>query len=69
MKAVEILNELNSSYNTMVKITQSEEWQELINCEDADPEMKTHLEDVLHYLSEAMGSVEQFLEVQSTECK
>ena len=69
MKTIEILNEFNSCYITIQGIVQSEKWQELVNYKDADPEMKTHLADVLHYLSEAMGCIEQFIEVQSTECK
>ena len=69
METVEILNEFNSCYITIQGIFQSKQWQELANCENADPEMKTHLGDVLHYLGEAMGCIEQFIEVQSTECK
>ncbi len=69
METIKILNEFNSCYITIQGIIQSKKWQELVNCEDADPEMKTHLGDVLHYLGEAMGCVEQFLEAQSTECK
>jgi hypothetical protein len=69
METVEILGEFNFCYIKIQGIIQSKKWQELVNRKDADAEMKTHLGDVLHYLSEAMGCVEQFIEVQSTECK
>lgn len=63
MEPVEILNEFNSCYVKIQAIAQSEKWRELANCEDADPEMKSHLGDVLHYLGEAMGCIEQFVEI------
>ncbi len=64
MSPQEILNSFNESYLLIQAIAQSSQWQELANSQDADPEMKSHLGDVLHYLSEAMGCVEQFLEME-----
>ncbi|MBH8566758.1 hypothetical protein I8748_32180 [Nostoc sp. CENA67] len=48
----------NRCYVEIEKIAQSEEWRWLCDRPNADPEMKTHLGDVLHYLSEAMGCLE-----------
>ncbi len=67
MSPQEILNSFNESYLLIQAIAQSREWQELANREDADPEMKSHIGDVLHYLSEAMGCVEQFVEVGGSQ--
>lgn len=63
MSPQEILNEFNSCYVKIEAIAYSSKWQELATSEDADPEMKSHLGDVLHYLSEAIGCIEQFLEI------
>ncbi len=62
MSPQEILNSFNESYLLIQAIAQSREWQELANREDADHQMKSHIGDVLHYLSEAMGCIEQFVE-------
>lgn len=54
MTASEILQKFNQYYVEIEKIAQSEEWQKLCQSRENDPEMKTHLGDVLHYLGEAI---------------
>jgi hypothetical protein len=67
MQAIEMLQQFNECYVKIQAIAQSKEWLELANRQDVDPEMKTHLGDVLHYLGEAMGCVEPFVEVRATQ--
>jgi len=65
MQAIEMLQQFNECYVKLQAIAQSHEWLELANRNDVDPEMKTHLGDVLHYLGEAMGCVEMFVEIKA----
>lgn len=58
MTPLEILEKFNSYYIEIQAIAQSEEWQKLCEKKHNDPEMKTHLGDVLHYLGEVMDCVE-----------
>lgn len=62
MEPIEMLQQFNECYAKIQAIAQSQEWLELANCNDVDPEMKTHLGDVLHYLEGAMCCVEVFVE-------
>ncbi|WP_199349507.1 hypothetical protein [Nostoc flagelliforme] len=61
---IEILQEFNSCYVKIQTIAQDENWLLLIADKKIDPEAATHLGDVLHYLSEAMGCVEEIVEVK-----
>jgi hypothetical protein len=67
MQTIEMLEQFNECYVKIQAIAQSKEWLELASRQDVDPEMKTHLGDVLHYLGEAMGCVEPFVEVRVTQ--
>jgi hypothetical protein len=62
LSATETLNKFNSYYVGIEAIAQSEEWLRLCQEKNNDPEMKTHLGDVLHYLGEAMGCVEEVID-------
>ena len=64
MKAIEILQEFNSCYAKIQAIAQDENWLLLIADKKIDPEAATHLGDVLHYLGEAMGCVEEIVEIK-----
>ncbi|WP_322707301.1 hypothetical protein [Nostoc sp. DedQUE04] len=67
MKPIEILQEFNSCYLKIQAIAQDENWLLLIADKRIDPEAATHLADVLHYLSEAMGCVEEIVEVKTVQ--
>ncbi|MCC5640743.1 hypothetical protein LC593_33940 [Nostoc sp. CHAB 5844] len=62
MEPSEILKTFNSCYIQLQAIAQDSQWLALVNRNDVDPEMKTHLGDVLHYLGEAMDCIEPFVE-------
>jgi len=64
MKTIEILKQFNSCYLKIQAIAQDENWLLLIADKKLDPEAATHVGDVLHYLSEAMGYVEEIVEVK-----
>ncbi|HYX16211.1 MAG TPA: hypothetical protein VE944_17945 [Nostoc sp.] len=64
MKTIEILKQFNSCYVNIQAIAQNENWLKLIAEKKIDPEAATHLGDVLHYLSEAMGCVEEIVEIK-----
>lgn len=64
MEPIEILNQFNSCYLKIQTIAQDENWLLLIADQKIDPEAATHLGDVLHYLGEAMGCVEESVEVK-----
>ncbi|MHC0068702.1 hypothetical protein ACWATR_38550 [Nostoc sp. UIC 10890] len=64
MEPIEILREFNSCYLKIQAIAQNENWLLLIADKKIDPEAATHLGDVLHYLSEAMGCVEEIVEIK-----
>jgi len=64
MEPLEMLQQFNECYAKIQAIAQSKEWLELTNRNDVDPEMKTHLGDVLHYLEGAMECIEPFVEVR-----
>jgi hypothetical protein len=71
MTPLEILEKFNLYYveiqalaKLAVGIAQSEEWQKLCQSRGNNPEMKTHLGDILHYLSEAMDCVDSCVEVK-----
>ena len=64
MEAIEILTEFNLCYVKIEAIAQDEKWQKLIANKKIDPEAATHLGDVLHYLAEAMGCLEEIIDVQ-----
>ncbi|WP_228058575.1 hypothetical protein [Nostoc sp. LEGE 12447] len=64
MEPIEILNQFNSCYLKIQAIAQDENWLLLIADKKIDPEAATHLGDVLHYLAEAMGCLEEIVEVK-----
>ncbi|MBD2730551.1 hypothetical protein H6G96_30605 [Nostoc sp. FACHB-892] len=64
MEPIEILKTFNSCYLKIQAIAQNENWLLLIADKKIDPEAATHLGDVLHYLGEAMGCVEEIVEVK-----
>jgi hypothetical protein len=64
MEPIEILKQFNSCYVNIQAIAQDENWLLLIAEKKIDPEAATHLGDVLHYLSEAIGCVEEIVEVK-----
>ncbi|MBD2249159.1 hypothetical protein [Nostoc sp. FACHB-888] len=64
METTEILNQFNSCYQKIQAIAQDENGFLLIADKKIDPEAATHLGDVLHYLGEAMGCVEEIVEVK-----
>ncbi|MCC5662154.1 hypothetical protein LC608_35655 [Nostoc sp. XA010] len=64
MESIEILKQFNSCYVNIQAIAQDENWLLLIADKKIDPEAATHLADVLHYLSEAMGCVEEIVEIK-----
>jgi hypothetical protein len=64
MEPIEILKQFNSCYVNIQAIAQNENWLLLIAEKKIDPEAATHLGDVLHYLTEAMGCVEEIVEVK-----
>lgn len=53
-----VLATLNRCYIDVQLISESDTWKWLCDRTTTDPEMKTHLGDVLHYLGEAIGSLE-----------
>ncbi|MEH1902492.1 MAG: hypothetical protein V7L04_14005 [Nostoc sp.] len=59
MTPFEILQKFNQYYVEIEAIAQSEEWRKLCEAKHNDPEMKTNLGDVLHYLGEAINHVEE----------
>jgi hypothetical protein len=61
-----MLQKFNQYYVEIEQISQSEQWRKL--CEDLhnDPEMKTHLGDVLHYLGEAIDDIEEVMQGDHT---
>ncbi|MBE9002787.1 hypothetical protein IQ274_32545 [Nostoc sp. LEGE 12447] len=67
MEPIEILKEFNSCYQKIQAIAQDENWLKLIADQKIDPEAATHLGDVLHYLTEAMGCVEEIVEVKTVQ--
>ena len=64
MKPSEMLQKFNQYYVEIEAIAQSKEWQDMCKAKHNDPEMKTHLGDILHYLSEAMDCVDSCVEVR-----
>ncbi|MBC1224064.1 hypothetical protein GNF10_27960 [Nostoc sp. UCD121] len=64
METTEILNQFNSCYLKIQAIAQDENWLKLIADKKIDPEAATHLGDVLHYLAEVMGCVEEVVEIK-----
>jgi hypothetical protein len=64
METTEILKQFNSCYQKIQAIAQDENWLKLIADKKIDPEAATHLGDVLHYLGEAMGCVEEVVEIK-----
>jgi hypothetical protein len=64
MEPIEILKQFNSCYLKIQAIAQDENWLKLIAEKRIDPEAATHLGNVLHYLTEAMGCVEEVVEVK-----
>jgi hypothetical protein len=64
METTEILNQFNSCYLKIQTIAQDENWLLLIADKKIDPEAATHLGDTLHYLAEAMGCVEEVVEIK-----
>ncbi|MHC5771256.1 MAG: hypothetical protein ACYTXI_37975 [Nostoc sp.] len=64
MSPIEILKEFNSCYQNIQTIAQDENWLKLIADQKIDPKAATHLGDVLHYLDQAMGCVEEIVEVK-----
>jgi hypothetical protein len=64
MSPIEILQEFNFCYQKIQAIAQNENWLLLIANKKIDPEAATHLGDVLHYLGEAMGCVEEIVEIK-----
>ncbi|MCC5654744.1 hypothetical protein LC609_34240 [Nostoc sp. XA013] len=64
MEPIEILKTFNSCYVNIQAIAQNENWLKLIADQKIDPEAATHLGDTLHYLAEAMGCVEEIVEVK-----
>jgi hypothetical protein len=64
MEPIEILKKFNSCYVNIQTIAQDENWLLLIADKKIDPEAATHLGDVLHYLGEAMGCVEEIVEIK-----
>jgi hypothetical protein len=64
MSPIEILQEFNSCYRKIQAIAQHENWLLLIADKKIDSEAATHVGDVLHYLSEAMGCLEEVVELK-----
>lgn len=64
MEPIEILKQFNSCYLKIQAVAQDENWLKLIADKKIDPEAATHLADVLHYLGEAMGCVEEIVEIK-----
>ena len=64
MESIEILKQFNSCYVNIQIIAQDENWLLLIADKKIDPEAATHLGDTLHYLGEAMGCIEEIVEVK-----
>ncbi|MEH1910632.1 hypothetical protein [Nostoc sp.] len=64
MESIEILKTFNSCYLKIQAIAQDENWLLLIADKKIDPEAATHLGDVLHYLAEAMGCLEEVVEIK-----
>lgn len=64
MKTIEILKTFNSCYVEIQTIAQDENWLSLIADKKLDPEAATHVGDVLHYLGEVMGCLEEVVEVK-----
>ncbi|MCC5668228.1 hypothetical protein LC653_31295 [Nostoc sp. CHAB 5784] len=64
MEPIEILKQFNSCYVNIQAIAQNENWLLLIADKKIDSEAATHLGDVLHYLGEAMGCVEEIVEIK-----
>ncbi|MBD2731162.1 hypothetical protein H6G96_33810 [Nostoc sp. FACHB-892] len=64
MSPIEILQDFNLCYLKIQAIAQNENWLLLIADKKIDPEAATHLADVLHYLSEVMGCVEEIVGVK-----
>lgn len=62
MMPEQIVQTFNNCYIEIEKIAQSPDWLHLIKEGKVDPEASTHLGDVLHYLLEAMGCVEEIVE-------
>jgi hypothetical protein len=67
MKPSEMLQKFNQYYVEIEAIAQSEEWQKLCQTRENDPEMKTHLGDILLYLSEVMDCVDGCIEVRMND--
>lgn len=65
MTTSEILQQLNSSYIKIESIVQSQEWQEICKAKNIDPDVESHLGDVLHYLSEAIACLDDHLLIKS----
>lgn len=64
MKTIEILKTFNSCYVKIQAIAQDENWLLLIADQKIDPEAATHVGDALHSLDEAMGCLEEIIEVK-----
>ena len=67
METTEILNQFNSCYLKIQAIAQDENWLKLIADKKIDPEAATHLGDVLHYLGEVMGCVEEIVQIKTIQ--
>ncbi|MEH2023043.1 hypothetical protein [Nostoc sp.] len=64
METTEILNQFNSCYLKIQAIAQNENWLLLIADKKIEKEAATHVGDVLHYLGEVMGCLEEVVEVK-----
>lgn len=64
MEPIEILKQFNSCYVDIQTIAQDENWLSLIADKKIDPEAATHVGDVLHYLGEVMGCLEEIIEIK-----
>ncbi|WP_375512561.1 hypothetical protein [uncultured Nostoc sp.] len=67
MEPIEILKQFNSCYVNIQTIAQNENWLLLIAEKKIDPKAATHLGDVLHYLSEVMGCLEEVVEIKTIQ--
>lgn len=67
MEPNKMLRTFNICYAQIQAIAQDANWLALANQQDVEPEMKTHLGDVLHYLGEAMDCIEPFIDVKANQ--
>ncbi len=59
MNKQEILQRLNLNYCDIKSLIEDSGWGELIKKSESGEEMRSHVGDILHYLSELMGCVEE----------